>query len=77
MCRALNHSFCASGCGPSLSGVDAPTTRRPFRQLSALSQVFVSVKGVYFQANVLGVPVTWVNPHEYTQHVPSDVDFRQ
>ncbi|CAM9589079.1 unnamed protein product, partial [Discosporangium mesarthrocarpum] len=40
-----------------------------------LSKVFVSIKGVYFQAKVLGLPVTWVSPHMFTTRYPRDVDF--
>lgn len=42
----------------------------------ALQQVFVSIKGIYFQSEVQGLPVTWVIPHQFTQYVPDDVDFR-
>lgn len=42
----------------------------------ALTKVFVSVKGVYFQAEVGRQPVTWIVPHAFTQVTPPDVDFR-
>lgn len=34
---------------------------------SALRRVFVSVKGYYFQAELLGQSVTWLVPHQLSQ----------
>lgn len=34
---------------------------------SALRRTFVSVKGFYFQADVMGQPVTWLVPHATSQ----------
>jgi len=42
----------------------------------ALRKVFFSVKGVYFQAEVRGVAITWLQPWAFSQHLPRDVDFR-
>ncbi|PWN46409.1 hypothetical protein IE81DRAFT_307967 [Ceraceosorus guamensis] len=42
----------------------------------ALRKVFFSIKGVYFQAEVRGQQITWLVPYLFTQHIPSDVDFR-
>ena len=35
----------------------------------ALRKVFVSVKGVYYQADIRGQTVTWIVPHPFPQHV--------
>lgn len=52
---------------------------------SSITKSFVSVKGVYFEANVnirgqssTGSPacVRWIVPHSFTQHLPKDVDYR-
>ena len=41
-----------------------------------LHKVFVSVKGIYFQAEVMGEPITWLQPHQFTQTIPKEVDVR-
>lgn len=41
-----------------------------------LKKVFVSIKGIYYQAELQGQRVTWVVPHRFTQQMPEDVDFR-
>ncbi|KAN0060419.1 mRNA-binding ribosome synthesis protein nop7 [Thecaphora frezii] len=42
----------------------------------ALRKVFLSIKGVYFQAEVRGQTITWLVPYMFTQNIPSDIDFR-
>ncbi|CAI9111476.1 OLC1v1011704C1 [Oldenlandia corymbosa var. corymbosa] len=41
-----------------------------------LRKTFVSVKGIYYQAEVEGQKVTWVTPHELQQVLPDDVDYK-
>lgn len=42
----------------------------------SLRKVFCSVKGMYYQARVHGVDVTWLVPHKFAQNLPNDVDYR-
>ncbi|KAI0068463.1 hypothetical protein BV25DRAFT_1846550 [Artomyces pyxidatus] len=42
----------------------------------ALRKVFLSIKGVYYQAEVMDQQVTWLIPYQFTQNIPSDVDVR-
>lgn len=43
---------------------------------SSITKTFISVKGVYFEADVHNTPVRWIVPHSFTQHLPNDVDYR-
>lgn len=41
-----------------------------------ISKVFVSIKGVYYEAQVKGQDVRWLVPFKFPANIPSDVDFR-
>lgn len=42
----------------------------------SLRKTFVSVKGIYYEAEVDGQNITWLTPHVLQQVIPGDVDFR-
>mmetsp|Transcript_18742 Transcript_18742/g.34538 ORF Transcript_18742/g.34538 Transcript_18742/m.34538 type:complete len:724 (-) Transcript_18742:232-2403(-) len=83
----LVHLF---ACLPSDGRIQAGITRKA-QQLAAswgaycsatgsIVKSFISVKGVYVEAEIMtsgqSVPVRWVTPHNFTQHIPQGVDFR-
>ena len=41
-----------------------------------LRHTFISIKGIYYQADVMGVTVTWVVPHSFAQQPTMTVDYR-
>uniref|UniRef100_A0A8C7E5U7 Pescadillo homolog n=1 Tax=Naja naja TaxID=35670 RepID=A0A8C7E5U7_NAJNA len=41
-----------------------------------LRKVFLSIKGIYYQAEVLGQLVTWITPYAFSHNHPTDVDYR-
>ena len=42
----------------------------------SLRKCFVSVKGFYYQAEIKGQEITWMIPHQVSQVLPQDVDFK-
>ncbi|KAI2664952.1 Pescadillo [Labeo rohita] len=42
----------------------------------SLRKVFLSIKGMYYQAEVLGQTVTWIVPYQFAHDHPTDVDYR-
>jgi pescadillo protein len=42
----------------------------------SLRKVFLSIKGVYYQAEIQGQVITWLAPYTFAQEKPGDVDFR-
>lgn len=42
----------------------------------SLRKVFVSIKGIYYQAEIMGQTVTWITPHKFGHEPPTEVDFK-
>ncbi|XP_061458451.1 pescadillo homolog isoform X2 [Rhineura floridana] len=42
----------------------------------SLRKVFLSIKGIYYQAEVMGQMVTWITPYAFSHNHPTDVDYR-
>ncbi|CAG8667745.1 2483_t:CDS:2 [Ambispora leptoticha] len=41
-----------------------------------LRKTFLSIKGIYYQAEIKGQTINWVVPYQFSQQVPDDIDFR-
>lgn len=42
----------------------------------SLQKVFISIKGIYYQAEVMGQLITWLVPYQFSHDHPTDVDYR-
>lgn len=42
----------------------------------SLQKSFLSIKGIYYQANIQGEDVLWLVPYKFNQRVVGDIDFR-
>ncbi|KAK0731854.1 Pescadillo N-terminus-domain-containing protein [Lasiosphaeris hirsuta] len=43
---------------------------------NSLRKSFLSIKGIYYQANIQGEDVLWLVPYKFNQRIVGDVDFR-
>ena len=41
-----------------------------------IKKVFFSIKGIYYQVELMGQSVTWVSPYTFNQRLPFDIDYR-
>ncbi len=70
---------------PASKGIDAKRTTKCLElvrewqnyvvQTHSLTRVFVSIKGIYYQARVVGQDVTWLVPHQFTPTMDTHVDI--
>lgn len=37
---------------------------------------FLSIKGIYFQVELMGQNITWVAPYSFNQRLPFDIDYK-
>lgn len=42
----------------------------------SLRKTFLSIKGIYYQANIQGEDILWLVPYKFNQRVVGDIDFR-
>eukprot|EP01116_Phalansterium_solitarium_P015448 TRINITY_DN3413_c0_g1_i3.p1 TRINITY_DN3413_c0_g1~~TRINITY_DN3413_c0_g1_i3.p1 ORF type:complete len:664 (-),score=249.11 TRINITY_DN3413_c0_g1_i3:239-2230(-) len=77
------HAFARLPNSTKVKGTRAHNCDRLCREFDAyvarshsLRKVFVSIKGVYFQAQVFGQTITWLTPHRFHPQIPKDVDLK-
>jgi pescadillo protein len=39
-------------------------------------KAFFSIKGIYYQVEIMGQNITWVAPYQFNQKLPFDIDFK-
>lgn len=72
-CLTMVHLFAAL---PAVDGERVEVKRiHNCRRLSHECLTFISVKGIYYQAEVQGQKITWLTPHALQQVLTDDVDF--
>ena len=80
---SMLHMFASFPAEPPIEASRTALARRLTREWAYFvarsrspRRVFFSIKGVYHQAEVQGVTITWLVPWQFSQALPSDVDYR-
>ena len=62
---------------------DLETCTRLYREFlfyctvsQCFTKSFLSIKGVYFRVEIMGQPITWVQPYKFNQRLPFDIDYK-
>lgn len=42
----------------------------------AFTKSFFSIKGIYYQVEIMGQKVTWITPYAFNQKLPFDIDYK-
>jgi len=37
---------------------------------------FLSIKGCYYRVEIMGQPITWIQPYKFNQRLPFDIDYK-
>jgi len=40
------------------------------------TKAFFSIKGIYYQVEIMGQKITWIAPYQFNQRLPFDIDYR-
>ena len=80
---SMLHLFASFPAEPPIKPEITATAKRLCREWQyycarsrSLRKVFFSIKGVYYQAEVASVTVTWLAPWQFSQALPCDVDYK-
>jgi pescadillo protein len=37
---------------------------------------FYSIKGIYYQVEIMGQTITWISPYQFNQKMPFNIDYK-
>lgn len=81
-CLCMIHLFSQLSADAKVSSSKVETARRLALEFQSyvirkqcLKKVFLSIKGIYYQAEIMGETLTWITPYKFYQEIPRFVDI--